>query len=150
MKKILIILSVVFTLNSCTNDVEFNDASFQGLKDNLTWRAIDTRVSLNADGSMTVEAFTEFEVVTFRVSSAAVGTRTFGINNNNRASYAINIDNVENFYTTGTNLGSGELKITESPLVTGKLSGTFKFRALDENGEDVSITFGKIYSIPIQ
>lgn len=150
MKKILIVLSVLFALNSCTNDVEFNNPSFQGLKDNLTWRAIDTKVNLNADGSMTVEAYTEYEVVTFKVSSAAVGTRTFGINNSNKATYSINIDNVEDFYSTGVNLGSGELNITESPAVSGKLSGTFKFRALNDDGEDVAITFGKIYSVPVQ
>lgn len=150
MKKITLFLLIIVSFVSCTDDVSFNDPSFQGVKNGENWRANDARVILNANGTMTVEAYSQFEIVTFEVSSAAVGTRTFGLNNANTASYESTINGVTDSYATGLNVGSGELFITESPSVTGKLSGTFKFRALNANGEEVGYTDGVIYSIPVK
>ncbi len=47
-------------------------------------------------------------------------------------------------------VGSGELKITESPTATGKLSGTFKFRAVNADGTESGFTNGVIYNIPVK
>ena len=150
MKKIILVLAILFSLVSCTDDVTFNDPSFQGMKDGETWRATDARVILNANGSMTVEAYSQFEIVTFEVSSANIGTRTFGVNTSNVASYDVTIDGVTKSYETGVNIGSGELKITESPTTTGKLSATFKFRAVNADGTEAGFTNGVIYSVPIK
>ena len=150
MKKIILVLTVLFTFVSCTDDVTFNDPSFQGIKNGENWRANDARVILNSDGSMTVEAYSQFEIVKFNVSSANVGTRVFGLNTANVATYDITLDGITTSYTTGVDLGSGELNITESPAVTGKLSGTFKFRAVNANGTEAGYTNGVIYSIPVK
>ncbi|WP_339887490.1 DUF6252 family protein [uncultured Flavobacterium sp.] len=150
MKKIILVLTILVTFASCTDDVAFNDPSFQGIKNGENWRANDARVILNPDGSMTVEAYSQFEIVTFEVSSANVGVRTFGVNTANVATYDITIDGVTDSYETGVNVGSGELKITESPTVTGKLSGTFKFRAVNANGIEAGYTNGVIYSVPVK
>lgn len=150
MKKLILVLTILVSFISCTNDVSFNNPSFQGIRNGENWRANDARVILNADGSMTVEAYSQFEIVVFEVSSTAVGTHTFGLNASNVASYESTIDGVTEYYETGVNIGNGELKITESPSVTGKLSGTFKFRALNENGDEVGYTDGVIYSIPVK
>jgi hypothetical protein len=150
MKKIILVLAILFSFVSCTDDVSFNDPSFQGIKNGENWRATDARVILNTDGSMTVEAYSQFEIVTFEVSSANVGTRTFGLNTANVASYDVTIDGVTDSFETGVDVGSGELKITESPTVTGKLSGTFKFRAVNANGTEAGYTNGVIYSVPVK
>ncbi len=150
MKKIILVLSIFVTLVSCTDDVTFNNPSFQGMKNGENWKATDARVILNTDGSITVEAYTQFEVVTFEVSSASIGTKTFGVNSSNIAAYDVTIDGVTDSYETGTNIGTGELKITESPTVTGKLSGTFKFRAVNDDGVEAGFTNGVIYSIPVK
>ena len=55
----------MFSFVSCTDDVVFNDPSFQGIKDGENWRATDARVILNDNGTMTVEAYSQFEIVKF-------------------------------------------------------------------------------------
>ncbi|WP_338377038.1 DUF6252 family protein [uncultured Flavobacterium sp.] len=150
MKKLILVLTILVSFVSCTDDVTFNDPSFQGMKDGETWRANDARVILNPDGSMIVEAYSQFEIVTFEVSSSNVGIRTFGVNTSNVATYEVTIDGVTDTYETGVGIGSGELEITESPAVSGKLSGTFKFRAVNANGIEAGITNGVIYSIPVK
>jgi hypothetical protein len=62
----------------------------------------------------------------------------------------VTIDGVTDSFETGVDVGSGELKITESPTVTGKLSGTFKFRAVNANGTEAGYTNGVIYSVPVK
>ena len=150
MKKLILIVTILVSFISCTDEVTFNNPSFQGFKEGEAWRANDARVILNPDGSMTVEAYSQFEIVTFEVSSANVGTRIFGVNTANVASYDVTIDGVTKSYETGVNIGSGELEITESPTVTGKLSGTFKFRAVNADGTEAGFTNGVIYSIPVK
>ena len=150
MRKVILALLIMLSFVSCTDDVTFNDPSFQGIKDGENWRANDARVILNANGTMTVEAYSQFEVVRFVVSSPSNGTRTFGVNNSNVATYDATYDGITNSYTTGVDLGSGELKITESPTVAGKLSGTFKFRAVNADGTEAGFTNGVIYSIPVK
>lgn len=150
MKKIILVLTILFTFVSCTNDVTFNNPSFQGMKNGETWRATDARVILNSNGTMTVEAYSQFEIVTFEVSSANIGTRTFGVNTANVATYDVTIDGVTDSYQTGINVGSGELNITESPSVAGKLSATFKFRGVNADGTEAGFTNGVIYSIPVK
>ena len=127
MRKVILVLLIMFSFVSCTDDVTFNDPSFQGIKDGENWRANDARVILNANGTMTIEAYSQFEVVKFVVSSPSKGTRTFGVNASNVASYVATYDGITDSYTTGVDVGSGELKITESPTATGKLSGTSQF-----------------------
>jgi hypothetical protein len=150
MKKLILIVTILVSFISCTDDVTFNNPSFQGFKEGEFWRANDARVILNSDGSMTVEAYSQFEVVTFDVSSPNIGTRVFGVNAANVATYDITIDGATKSYETGVNIGSGELEITESPAVTGKLSGTFKFRAVNADGTEAGFTNGVIYSIPVK
>ena len=150
MRKIILVLLIITSFVSCTDDVTFNDPSFQGIRNGENWRANDARVILNSNGTMTVEAYSQYEKVVFEVSSAAVGTRVFGLNASNVAKYESTIDGVTSTYETGIDIGNGELKITESPNVTGKLSGTFKFRAVDNNGNEVGYTDGVIYSIPVK
>ncbi|HBK84099.1 MAG TPA: hypothetical protein DDZ41_11000 [Flavobacterium sp.] len=150
MKKIVYLLIVSITLYSCTDDVSFNSPSFQGVKDGQVWRASDARVIVNKNGAYTIEAYTQFEVVKFEISSGAVGTRIFGVSNANKVSYQTTIDGTTQSFSTGIGAGSGELKITESPAVSGKLSGTFKFIVVNSNGDKSGFTNGVIYSIPIK
>lgn len=150
MRKVILVLLIMFSFVSCTDDVTFNDPSFQGIKDGENWRANDARVILNANGTMTIEAYSQFEVVKFVVSSPSKGIRKFGVNTSNVASYVATYDGITESYTTGVDVGSGELKITQSPTDTGKLSGTFKFRAVNANGTESGFTNGVIYNIPVK
>jgi hypothetical protein len=56
---------VLFSLISCTEDVSFNNPSFQGLKDNVFEETIDAE-SLGGGGSF-IEAYSGNEVITLKV-----------------------------------------------------------------------------------
>jgi hypothetical protein len=49
-------LSIVLLPNLCEEDVRFNNPSFQGVKDNVFWRAVVSNASLSANGSLVIEA----------------------------------------------------------------------------------------------
>ena len=125
MRKVILVLLIMFSFVSCTDDVTFNDPSFQGIKDGENWRANDARVILNANGTMTIEAYSQFEVVKFVVSSPSKGTRTFGVNASNVASYVATYDGITDSYTTGVDVGSGELKINSTKYPCARLSRSF-------------------------
>lgn len=57
MKKHFLYLILFFTLIACTTDVEFNNPTFEGQKDNVFWRAVDAKAILAANGSLTIEAY---------------------------------------------------------------------------------------------
>ncbi|WP_338410148.1 DUF6252 family protein [uncultured Flavobacterium sp.] len=150
MIKLITAALILFTFFSCTDDAAFNDPSFQGIKDGETWRANDAKVTINTDGSMIVEATTNYEVVKFEILSSDIGTHTFGIDASNLASYKITLNGSTESYTTGVNFGGGALQITESPSETGKLSGKFTLRGVNLEGMEAVFTYGVIYNIPVQ
>jgi hypothetical protein len=88
MKRVISLLIILVGLTSCNDDVKFNNPSVQGLKDNVLWRANDSRATIGANGSLTIEGYTEDEVVTLKTSSFVAGTYVLGtINQTNTASY---------------------------------------------------------------
>jgi hypothetical protein len=150
MKKIILVLSLLLSIVSCTNDVSFNDPSFQGVKSGETWRANDARVILNADGTMTVEAYSQFEIVTLNVASSGLGLKTFGVNGSNTATYKVTLNGVTDTYTTGIGSGSGQINITQNPTATGKLKATFNFRAVNAAGVEEGFTGGVVFNVPVK
>lgn len=105
MKKIFAIVSLVLVLTSCENDVKTNSPAFQGEKDNLFWRAGDSRVTLNTDGTVTINAYTDYEVISATVPNA-VGTYDLGTANNAIfASYSFNNQGTLLYYETSYQAG---------------------------------------------
>jgi hypothetical protein len=100
MKRFLPLLLLVLAFSSCQEDVRFNTPGFQGLKDDVFWRANDARAYI-MNGSLTIEALTPYEKVTLNTSSANIGTYILGTTNtNNAAGYSSNFNDVVLNYAT--------------------------------------------------
>jgi hypothetical protein len=101
MKRFLPLLTIILAFSSCQEDVRFNSPGFQGLKDDVFWRANDARAYVSGTGKLTIEALTQYEVLTLNTASANVGTYILGTTNiNNRASYTSNFEDVALEYAT--------------------------------------------------
>jgi hypothetical protein len=101
MKRFLSLLFVAVAMTSCQEDVKFNDPGLQGLKDDVFWTANDARAYLTGNGRLSIEALTDFEVLTLSTSSPNEGTYILGTTNlNNSAAYTSSFDGVDLEYAT--------------------------------------------------
>jgi hypothetical protein len=77
-----------------------------------------------------------------------------GSSNSKTAVYVVNQGNSEIKYTTGIDIGNGEIIITEYDSENNTISGTFKFNAenVDDNSSaDPVLNFqqGVFYKVPV-
>ncbi|MFH6972228.1 DUF6252 family protein [Flavobacterium petrolei] len=154
MKKYLLFLVVVFAIFSCEENVSFNNPSFQGMKDNVFWRAVDSKAFLASDGSLMIEGYTGNEVLTLRTTSTAIQRYPLGTSNSKAAVYELTVGADKISFTTGIGIGDGEIVITEYDEVNSTVSGTFKFNAENADGNPLAgdvLNFqqGVFYKIPI-
>ncbi|TDE05876.1 DUF6252 family protein [Flavobacterium sandaracinum] len=154
MKKYLVFLVVVFAIFSCEENVSFNNPSFQGMKDNVFWRAVDAKAFLGADGSLIVEGYTGNEILTLRTTSTTIQRYPLGTSNSKTAVYVLNTGAGEVSFTTGIGIGNGEIVITEYDDEANTVSGTFKFNAENTDGNPLvgdvlNFQQGVFYKIPI-
>ncbi|SHM71115.1 DUF6252 family protein [Flavobacterium chilense] len=153
MRKYYYLLLTVFLFISCTEDVKFNTPAFQGLKDNVFWRA-KAYSAYTKNGSFVIRGLLETDGVNLRVPYPVPGTYILGIDDTTTASYSnVFLDETPQF-TTGTNKGSGQIVITEYNAQNQTISGTFKFYAVNVDEKNIekpgmSFTEGVFYKIPI-
>jgi hypothetical protein len=154
MKKYFGYLILFSTLIACNTEVEFNNPAFEGQKDNVFWRAIDTKAFVRTDGSLTINAYTKNEKVTLITVSKTPQTYFLGTSNSNTASYVLTDDNGTITFATGFGIGDGEIVIEEFDAINNTVTGTFKFNA--ENiynnplaGPTLNFQYGHFYKIPI-
>ncbi len=129
MKKLSLIIIVLFAFISCQEDVRFNNPSLQGMKDNVFWRAVESKASVASNGSLLIEAYTGAETLTFKLASTAKKNYILGIDNVNTVSYVLSDPSGLITFSTGTGKGDGQITITEYDTANGTISGTFKFNA---------------------
>ena len=154
MKKYILFLVVFFAVVSCEEDVRFNNPSFQGMKNNVFWRAVQAKATLSSDGSVLIEAYTGTEVMSLKMTSTTTQKYPLGSSNSKTAVYVVNQGNSEIKYTTGIDIGNGEIIITEYDSENNTISGTFKFNAenVDDNSPaDPVLNFqqGVFYKVPV-
>jgi hypothetical protein len=156
MKKHFLFLIVVFSLFSCQEDVRFNNPSFQGMKDNVFWRAVQSVATVNSGGPVVIEAYTATEVVTLKTNSASVGTYYIGTTPTNTATYVYKDPSTKESITfsSGFNVGNGQIVITEYDVVGKTISGTFKFDIVNtfDNplaGPTLNFQYGVFYKVPV-
>lgn len=133
MKKIVQLLLLILVLVSCENDIKTNLPAFLGEKDNISWRATDTKVTANPSGTITINAYKDNEMVTLTVPNSVgvhyLGTTNQGVN----ATYS---------YSNQLSLLYYETAIIEGPVF--KLQGVTNpgtgYAAL--NGDVVTTTGG--------
>ena len=136
MKKIFYFLSLLFIVTSCTEDIKFNNPAFQGLKDNVFWRAQSYSAYINTEGVVHIEGSLGTDVVILKVPSVIPDTYVLGVDDSSTASYSNLFSIEEAEFTTGTNKGSGQIVITDFDAENNTISGTFKFTAQNVNEED--------------
>jgi hypothetical protein len=151
MKKLMFALSLILLLSSCTEDVRFNNPAFQGLKDNVFWRAQVSNAYIASNGNVIVEGYLGLEKVTLQTASPDVRTYILGVDDISKAVCASSETLV---FSTGKNIGSGQITITEFDSGNKTISGTFKFNAINSNASDtenpkVNFTEGVFYKVHI-
>jgi hypothetical protein len=154
MKKYFGYLILFSTLIACTTEVEFNNPAFEGQKDNVFWRAIDTKAFVGADGSLTINAYTKNEIVTLKTTSTAEQDYPLGTSMSNMATYVLTDASGKITFSTGIDIGNGEVVIEKYDAVNQTVTGTFKFNA--ENiynnplaGPLLNFQYGHFYKVPI-
>ena len=154
MKRFLLLTAILFCFISCEEDIRFNDPAFQGLKNNVFWRATDFKAKLATDGSLIIEAYTSNEFLSFTTTSPVKGIYLLGPDSFNTVVYTLDRGIYETNYSTLSATANGEIKITDYTEVNNTVSGTFKFNARNIetiSNEDPNLNFqqGFFYNVPI-
>ncbi|HWS60817.1 MAG TPA: DUF6252 family protein [Flavobacterium sp.] len=154
MKKQFLYLILFFALISCTTEVEFNNPAFEGQKDNVFWRAIDSKAILATNGSLTIEAYTKNEKLTLKTTSTTAQTYPLGTSTSKMATYVLTDANGTLTFSTGIGIGNGEIVIEEYDAVNKTVTGTFKFNAenIYDNplaGPILNYQYGRFYKVPV-
>jgi hypothetical protein len=154
MKKQLLYLFVFFAFISCSDEVKFNNPSFEAQKDNVFWRAIDYKAKLASDGSLSIDGYTRNEKLTLNTTAATPQIYPLGTSLSNVATYVLTDATGTVTFTTGTGIGEGRIVITEYDVANSTVTGTFKFNA--ENVYNNPLTspilnfqYGHFYKIPV-
>ncbi|MFT5217564.1 MAG: hypothetical protein ACI83H_002704, partial [Glaciecola sp.] len=113
MKKSVLVIIVFLSLLSCQEDVRFNNPSFQGLKDNVFWRAVQSQATIEANGSLIIKAYTGNEVVTLKTTSTTGQTYPIGTSTSKTATYVLTDAAGVLTFSSGTGIGNGQIVITE-------------------------------------
>ncbi len=154
MKKILSLIVLLVALTSCEEDVKFNNPAVQGLKDNELWKATDFSAIRGGDNSLTIIADNGFEKLTLKTDDIEPGVYPLGVTNSNKATYTLSVDGVEEFYSTGAEIGDGEITISSDPSETnvtaGFITGFFHFNAEDGDGNTVNFQRGVFFRVPVE
>jgi flagellar hook assembly protein FlgD len=154
MKKLVLFIVLLFALVSCEEDVRFNNPSFQGMKNNVFWRATDTKANVASDGSLLIEAYTANEVLTLKTTATTEQKYLLGTSNSKTAVYVLTQGSDKITFRTSIGIGNGQIIITKYDKVNSTITGSFKFNA--KNTDDNSLTNlvlnfqqGVFYKIPV-
>jgi Family of unknown function (DUF6252) len=154
MKKVFQCLIILSLFISCQEDVKFNTPALQGMKDNVFWRAIDSKATLSATGALEIVGYTSNEKLTLKTTSTALQIYFLGTSDSKKATYELKDSNGTIVFSTGFGVGDGQIVITEYDAVNNTVSGTFKFNAentLDNPlaGPVVNFQQGVFYKVPV-
>lgn len=164
MKKILSLLVLLVAFASCEEDVKFNTPAVQAFKgqneNKELWKATDFS-AVKSGNSVIVTAKNDIETIVLKINNPVPGEplgseHELGVDELNKATYNMDVDGLQDFYQTGTDLGSGKITIRR-PLDNninatdgkGYISGTFYFNAVNDAGEIINYSEGVFYKVPI-
>jgi hypothetical protein len=135
MKKIFSIIVLALLFVSCENDIKTNSPAFQGEKDNVFWRATDSKATINTGGTVSLNAYTDKELVAITVPNS-VGIHNLGTSNlATNASYSYSNEGTLAYYETSliegpvykltsiTNAGTGYASLNGNNVNTTGGSG---------------------------
>ena len=148
-------ISLFFALISCSTEVKFNSPAFEGQKDNVFWRAVDSKAILAADGSLSIEGYTRNEKLSLKTTSTTPQTYILGTSTSKTATYVLTEASGTITFSTGIGIGNGEIVIEEYDTANKTVTGTFKFNAENINnnplaGKILNYQYGKFYKVPVK
>ena len=162
MKKVAAIITLLIAFCSCTQEISFNNPSVQGMKDNFLWRAKSSSVVSDVvNSTLTITAVNQLETLTFKVqrpirivTKATPITYALGVDDINTVNFNYRLNGTTLNYITGTNVGDGQVIITEFDPSANTLTGTFRFNSKNATnnplGNDIiNFNQGVFYKIPI-
>jgi len=145
MKKLLLLTGLLIMLCNCSNNLEFNDRAFQGIKDNELWRASEFSAQIDDKGGLKIVGIFNDESITLNITSPITGVYELGIDSENRISYKPS--GSSEFSTL--NGGSGIVTINAYNMEAQTISGSFSFNAFSANGDMTNMIDGVIYQVPL-
>ena len=155
MRKLILLIAVVFTTVSCEEDVRFNNPSFQALKNDVFWRAIDSRATIASNGSLLIEAYTTNEILSIKTTGSDQDFEyLLGGAVSQNGVYSLKKNAQVTIYRTDGTTANGRITVTEHDEVNKTISGTFKFniKNLDESdliNPIISFREGIFYKVPV-
>ena len=154
MKKQLLYIFLFFAFISCQEEIKFNNPSFEGQKDNVFWRAVDSKAILAADGSLSIEGYTRNEKLTLKITSTTAQSYVLGTSTSKMATYVLTNANGTVTYSTGIGIGEGQIVIENYDAVNKTVTGTFKFNAENTSndplaGPILNFQYGRFYKVPV-
>jgi hypothetical protein len=154
MKNIFLFIVVLFTLISCQEDVRFNNPAFQGVKNNVFWRASLSTATLDDNGALAITGYSGNEIITLRTTSTVEGVYVLGTSDSETAVYVSTDATAKITFDTGFGKGDGQIVVTEYDLANNTISGTFKFNAENSYsnplaGSNLNFQQGVFYKVPI-
>jgi len=154
MKKGLSALVLIFCLLSCSDGVEFNNPTLQGIKDGQeVWKTSNYSVDIDSNGFLTITGSNSDGTLTLNVPSVSIGTYVLGSVSSMEASFQDNntLFSTSNIGDRGPfNFSDGEIVIEEIDFANNIFTGTFRFNAYNFSGA-TSINFieGIFYRLPL-
>lgn len=153
MKNIFLYSFLFFAFISCQDEVKFNNPAFEGQKDNVFWRAIDSKATL-VNGILTIEGFTRNEILTLKTTSTNLGTYILGTSDSSTASYVFTDASGSTTFSTDDGIGNGQIIITDYDDVNKTVTGTFKFNAENIYNNPLvepilNFQYGNFYKVPV-
>lgn len=142
MKNLVFILLATLSLISC-EDTQTNEVALQAKVDDRLYVSADARASLNDDGTLTIQGFTDDESLTLHLSRLDDGNFTIGEGFPN---YAVYEDFEGNIYTTNPN-GEGEVTISDLNETNKTLSGNFNFNAFLPGIDTIYVSSGTFFNV---
>ncbi len=142
MKNLLFVLLATLSLISC-EDTQTNEVALQAKVDDRLYISADARASLNDDGTVTIQGFTDDESLTLHISRLDDGDFAIG---EGRPNYAVYEDFEGNIYTTDPN-GEGVITISDLNENSKTLSGNFNFNAFLPGIDTIYVSSGTFYNV---
>jgi hypothetical protein len=158
MKKLILLFIGTIALNSCTQEVSFNNPSVQGTKDNYFWRAKSSSAIIDAvNNTITLQATSQFETLTLKMplptaTNLCPITTVLGTGSASEATFSYLVNGQNLVYKTGSNAQDGQIILSEYDPINKTISGTYRFNAYNLTNNPlgnpiVNFTQGVFYKV---